>query len=144
MLDFVGGYGTLSKYFGLKLLIFDPYIKDCNIDYISKEDYETKKYKVVFNSAMFEYIRNRNDLEQLNQLVDNNGILIIHTVVCERIPKDSNWFYLRPLVHCAFHTNHSMEILMDQWSYTASIYCPQAKSWVLLKKKVDNIQKKNS
>lgn len=27
-----------------------------------------------------------------------------------------------------------MQILMDQWQYEASIYCPQARCWVLLKK----------
>ena len=27
-----------------------------------------------------------------------------------------------------------MQILMDQWQYKASIYCPQARCWVLLKK----------
>jgi hypothetical protein len=57
----------------------------------------------------------------------------LHTVICERVPKDPDWFYLRPPVHTAFHTNRSMGILMEQWGYRASIYSPKAKSWILLK-----------
>ncbi len=37
------------------------------------------------------------------------------------------------MVHTAFHTNKSMEILMEQWGYVASLYSPQAKSWFLFK-----------
>ncbi|MBB4036758.1 hypothetical protein GGR21_002671 [Dysgonomonas hofstadii] len=144
MLDFAGGYGTLSKllqkYFGQKLYIYDPYVRQESSDYIATED--LKKYKVVVNSAMFEHIINRDTLDQLNSLVDSDGCLIIHTLVCERIPADPDWFYLKPPVHCAFHTNKSMEILMEQWGYASSIYCPVSKTWVLLKKERKNLSEK--
>ena len=81
-------------------------------------------------------------MENLNRLVDDDGVLILHTVVCERIPKNSEWFYLRPPVHCAFHTNKSMEQLMQQWNYQSSIYCPSSKCWLLFKKDSDDIIKK--
>jgi hypothetical protein len=135
MLDYAGGYGTLNtifaKYFNLKLLIYDPFIQNVSTKYLSTR--QLGKYKTVFNSAMFEHITSRENLEDINNLVDDNGCLILHTVVCEKIPKDSDWFYLEPPVHCAFHTNKSMEILMKQWGYTASIYSPVSKCWVLLK-----------
>lgn len=70
--------------------------------------------------------------------VDDSGVLIVHTVVCENIPKDPNWFYLDTPVHTAFHTNKSMQILMDQWGYNSSIYSPKSKAWVLLKDDVKN------
>jgi hypothetical protein len=136
MLDFAGGYGTLSKilykYFGQKLFIFDPYVQLESSEYISSDKLD--KYKVVVNSAMFEHIISRETLDELNSLVDDDGCLMIHTLVCERIPKDPDWFYLKPPVHCAFYTNKSMEILMQQWGYTSSIYCPVSKSWILMKK----------
>ena len=76
------------------------------------------------------------------------GSLIIHTVICENIPKNPDWFYIEPPVHTTFHTNKSMSILMKQWGYEASIYCLSAKSWILLKEasqeikeKVENINK---
>jgi len=144
MIDFAGGYGSLSKillkYYGFKLQIYDPYVQIDSSDYVLTN--QLGKYKLVVNSAMFEHIISRNTLEELNKLVDEDGCLMIHTLVCERIPKDPDWFYLKPPVHCAFHTNKSMEILMKQWGYKASIYCPVSKSWCLMKKEIDNIQEK--
>jgi len=145
MLDYAAGYGTLSnllaKYHDLELPIFDPYVKgDNSTRYIDEADLKT--YKTVFNSAMFEHILTREDLDQVNDLVDDDGCLIIHTLVCENVPNDPNWFYLRPPVHTAFHTNKSMEILMGQWSYRSSLYCPQSKCWVLLKENVEDIENK--
>jgi hypothetical protein len=84
---------------------------------------------------MLEHILTREALDEVNNLVADDGILMIHTVICDRIPRDPDWFYLTPMVHTAFHTNKSMEILMKQWGYAASLYSPQAKSWYLFKKK---------
>lgn len=145
MIDYAAGYGTLSniltKYCNLELPIFDRYVQTHNSNkYISGEKLET--YKTVINSAMFEHIIKREDLDTLNNIVENRGCLIIHTVVCENVPNDPNWFYLRPPVHTAFHTNKSMEILMEQWDYHSSIYCPQSKCWILLKDDITNIENK--
>lgn len=147
MIDYAAGYGTLSrilqKYHGIKLSIFDPYVQADNSGrYIDKS--ELWQYKTVINSAMFEHVLKREDLNYVNNIVDNDGCLIIHTVVCENIPNDPNWFYLRPPVHTAFHTNKSMEILMDQWGYKSSIYSPQSKCWILLRENDTNVHKKIS
>lgn len=82
---------------------------------------------------MFEHVLDRSDLEKVNSLVERDGVLMIHSVICENIPRDPNWFYLTPITHTAFHTNQSMSILMKEWGYTHTIYCPKAKSWFLFK-----------
>ena len=143
MIDFAGGYGTLSnildKYHDIKLPIFDPYVQSGKLErYIARTELRT--YKTVINSAMFEHVLSRKDLEQVNDMVDPEGCLIIHTVVCENVPKDPNWFYLAPPVHTAFHTNRSMEILMNQWNYSSSIYSPKGKCWVLLRGDIDSLE----
>lgn len=135
-IDYAAGHGTLSrlleKYFQLHLPIFDPYVRDGDASrYVDEPDWGA--YKTVINSAMFEHVRTRDDLDMVNRLVSADGCLVLHTVVCESIPKDPNWFYLRPPVHTAFHTNKSMDILMQQWGYVSSLYCPKSKCWVLLK-----------
>lgn len=147
MIDYAAGYGTLShileKYFDCELPIFDQYVQAANSNkYVG--NLENKSYKTVINSAMFEHVLTRDNLEQVNNLVvdDDSSSLIIHTVVCEKVPCDPNWFYLRPPVHTSFHTNKSMDILMSQWGYQSSIYCPQSKCWVLLREKVDDIVNK--
>jgi hypothetical protein len=96
MLDYAAGYGTLSriisKYFNLEMPIFDPYIKgEGSSRYVDREDLGT--YKTVINSAMFEHVLERAHLDELFNLVDSDGCLIIHTVICENVPKDPEWFY---------------------------------------------------
>jgi len=145
MIDYAAGYGTLShlllKYHNRELPIFDPHIREAHSNrYIERTDLKT--YKTVINSAMFEHVLKREDLDQLNHLVDTDGCLILHTLVCEKVPRDPMWFYLVPPVHTAFHTNKSMEILMEQWGYRSSVYCPQSKCWVLFKVPVNEYEEK--
>ncbi len=145
-IDYAGGYGTLSKilmrYFNINLNVFDPFInnKDNSIKYIDKDS--LGKYKTLFNSALFEHLFTRKDFDEINNLVDNDGCMILHTVICENIPKDANWFYMEPPVHCAFHTNKSMSILMKQWGFVSSLYSPSAKFWVLFKKEPKDVEEK--
>jgi hypothetical protein len=145
MIDYAAGYGTLSrilsKYYNLELPIFDLYVQGHGSGrYIDQAD--LRRYKTVINSAMFEHVLRREDLDVVNNIVDADGAFIIHTVVCERVPADPNWFYLRPPVHTAFHTNRSMTILMEQWGYRSSIYCQPAKCWVLLRERGAEISKR--
>jgi 2-polyprenyl-3-methyl-5-hydroxy-6-metoxy-1,4-benzoquinol methylase len=136
ILDYGAGYGSLSnilqKYFNLTINIYDKYVQNSmqSRNYVTQLD---EKYDMVINSAMFEHVTDQKSLDLVNELVSNNGVLMIHTLVCENIPKDPNWFYMKPIVHTAFHTNKSMSILMDKWGYVESIYCPAAKSWFLFK-----------
>ena len=145
MIDYAAGYGTLgsilAKYFDLELPLFDPYIQIDQVkNYVKQSD--LKKYKTVINSAMFEHILKREDLDQVNNIVDDTGCLIVHTHISGEVPSDPEWFYLRPPVHTAFHTNRSMGILMDQWGYRSSLYCLPSKCWVLLRDGVEAIEPK--
>jgi hypothetical protein len=145
-IDFAGGYGTLSKtldkYFNISLAVYDPYVKSEDFtNYVAKKDLTT--YKTVFSSAFFEHMLKRENLDDINALVSKTGgAMIIHTVICENIPKDPDWFYIEPPVHTTFHTNKSMRILMEQWGYEACIYCLSAKSWILLKDSNREIEEK--
>ena len=130
MLDFAGGYGTLSDI----LPVYDPFVQN-NSRAIYVQENELQKYNVVINSALFEHVTSRQPLDEINDLVDGNGCMLIHTVVAEKIPNDEDWFYIKRIpVHCAFHTNKSMEVLMKQWGFVSSVYCPPAKCWVLFRK----------
>jgi hypothetical protein len=137
--DYAAGHGFLSrvlkKYYLIDSINYEPFARNNLLSYEN-----IGGYKIVLNSAMFEHIRKRDDIEKINNLVAGDGVFILHTVVCENIPRDANWFYLLP-VHCAFHTNKSMNILMDQWKYESSLYCPAAKSWVMFRWTPENIEK---
>lgn len=136
-LDYAAGYGTLSKclkkYFNTDISIYDRFIHadDKSVSYVT--DDELSQYNLVINSAMFEHVLDRESLDEVNRLVAPSGVLMLHTVICERIPKNPDWFYIDTLVHTALHTNNSMQKLMTQWGYAASVYSHQAKSWFLFK-----------
>ena len=123
----------LSRYFDRRLPIFDRYVHDPS-GLSGIEEAALGRYELVVNSAMFEHVLDRQALDEVDSLVSETGVLMLHTVVCERVPCDPNWFYLAPMVHTAFHTNRSMSLLIEQWGYEASIYSPQAKSWWLFKR----------
>lgn len=136
-LDYAAGYGTLSgvleRYFDRRLRTFDRYVHDPAAQPHGVDEASLGRYALVVNSAMFEHVRDRAALDEVDALVADHGVLMLHTVVCERVPRDPNWFYLAPVVHTAFHTNRSMTLLMQQWGYAASIYSPAAKCWWLFK-----------
>lgn len=142
ILDYAAGYGTLSrilkKYYDRKISCYDKYVTDASFDYLDTID--SKTWSAVINSAMFEHILNRKDLDDVNDLVSEDGVLLIHTVIVDSIPKDPDWFYTDIPVHTAVHTNRSMSILMEQWNYKSSIYSPRSKTWVLLKKPYKEIK----
>lgn len=144
-LDFAGGYGTLSillsKYFNLQLSVYDPYVQNAERHiYVDKKN--LTKYDTVFSSALFEHLTARKYFDEINECVSDEGCMIIHTRISGYIPNDPNWFYLNPPVHCAFHTNASMKILMEQWGYKSSLYCLSSRSWVLFRKDFGDIKPK--
>lgn len=144
ILDYAAGYGTLGHilhtYYSRQINCYDKYIQNAGSGYV-KEPVK-KGASVVINSAMFEHIINREDLDAVNELVSDTGALFIHTVVVDKVPNDPNWFYIDIPVHTAVHTNRSMAMLMKQWGFHSSIYSPKSKSWVLLRQNYDQINSK--
>jgi len=139
-------FGCGTKFFGRILndnfnLHIDGYDK-----YLDKNFKPSKnKYALVFSSAVLEHITSINTINEMISYLADDGILVFHTLVCENIPKDKNWFYLLP-VHSAFFSNKSMSVLMDRYNFNSSAYCPAAKCWILfrgnsdiVKEKIDNI-----
>lgn len=129
----------LSENFGLKINNYDKYMTP-KVNSITEDELKSK-YKLVVTSAVFEHVRDRKTLDGINDLVSETGCLAIHVVVCENIPQDPNWFYFLS-VHCAVYTNKSMQILMNDWGYTCSIYCVTAKIWVFFKQDPKEIEEK--
>jgi 2-polyprenyl-3-methyl-5-hydroxy-6-metoxy-1,4-benzoquinol methylase len=139
ILDFGAGYGTLNqiltKYFNIQIDLFDEFIVNKNANYINLNS--DTLYSNILTSAVFEHITERKHIDRINDIVKEGGAMFIHTLICENVPMNPNWFYLLP-VHTAFFTNKSMSILMKQWGYKSSLYCPEAKTWLLLKKEISN------
>jgi hypothetical protein len=136
-LDWGSGEGAVSvqlmEHFDIALENFDLYISP-RLNPVSPSELKEKRasYNLVLSTAVFEHMRNRQSLDEIESFVSSNGSLATHTLVRGQIPKDPEWMYLLP-VHCAFHTNRSMQTLMEMWGYTCSVYNEHAKMWVMFR-----------
>ena len=143
-LDWGCGIGSvallLKDYFNIELLTYDRYFTP-QINSISEKMLVKRGFHLVVNTAVFEHVRDRETLNEIESYVNSSGCFAIHTLVPESVPKEPNWMYLLP-VHCAFHTNKSMQILMEQWGYNCSVYNEHSKMWVLFHDDADQIQAK--
>lgn len=140
--DYASGEGGLSSQlhanFGRRLDSFDKYIKPASFP-IGEEALVKRGHALVTNTAMFEHVRERDTLDEIESYVAEGGCLGVHTLVRGEIPDDPDWMYLLP-VHCSFFTNTSMALLMEQWGYSCSVYNEHAKMWVMFKQDPDSIR----
>ena len=135
-LDWGAGQAEISRIladrYSLSLFNFDRFIKP-PINALTEGSVHNGAYNLVLNSAVFEHIRSRDTLDEIELCVArNDGVLAIHTLVRGEIPSDPTWMYLLA-VHCSFHTNRSMQILMDQWGYHCSVYNERSKLWAMFR-----------
>lgn len=138
-LDYACGDGKLTELMkgNKNLLKYDKFM--CKSDYISTTELHTTRFDFVITTSVLEHLLKREHFNDINSLVNDHGVMGLHTLVCENIPCDPSWFYLLP-VHCAFHTNKSMSILLEQWGYTESIYNVEARVWLLFKPNTLNVE----
>lgn len=143
-LDWGCGIGSLSlllkDYFDLELMGYDKYFAP-HVNAVKQNDLKSGSFDLVVNTAVFEHVRERRTLDEIEAYVAKSGCFAIHTLVPEAVPKDQDWMYLLP-VHCAFYTNKSMELLMKDWGYKCSVYNQHSKMWVLFKEKAEIIESK--
>jgi hypothetical protein len=143
-LDYASGQGGLSRqlhsHFGLVLHSFDKFMQPTS-HRLPASGLTKRGHALVTNTAMFEHVRDRLTLDEIESYVAEDGCFGIHTLVRGEIPADPEWMYLLP-VHCAFFTNRSMSVLMQQWGYTCSVYNEHAKMWIWFKTDPDPISEK--
>ena len=134
-LDFASGDGKLSAIladrYGLTLLNHDPYMS-MGANFLAKRQLDLHGFGFVITTSVFEHMVKREDFNRVAGLVAKDGIMGLHTMVCESVPAEPTWFYLLP-VHCAFHTNESMSILMNQWGFKSSLYNVEARLWLFFR-----------
>ena len=107
--------------------------------YLRAEELTPKAFSVVMHTAVMEHLRFRTQIDTIFNLVGDNGVMMLHTLVPENIPKDPNWFYLLS-VHCSFFTNHSMQLLFEQNGYRCSIYNVASRLWFWFKQPVETVR----
>ncbi len=138
--DYACGDGKLAdllKNEGCTLRKYDRYMARHG-EYLEDKDLAPRKFDFVITTSVFEHFTLRKQFDAVESLVAENGVLGLHTLVCETVPADPAWFYLLP-VHCAFHTNKSMSLLFEQWGYRASVYNVDARLWLWFKQPLSDL-----
>lgn len=140
-LDYACGDGKLSELLqqrDLKLLKYEHYMP-ARSDYLKESELEAGKFDFLLTPSVFEHLTCREHFDAIERLISPQGVMGLHTLVCEEIPPDPSWFYLLP-VHCAFHTNRSMQLLFRQWGYTCSVYHLESRLWLWFKEDAASIR----
>ena len=105
-LDWAAGDGKLAEMAaaqGVTLKCFDAYMG--LESYLKASDLHPRSFGLVLTTSVLEHLRSRDDLDAMESLVAEDGILAIHTLVTEEIPTDPSWFYyLGP--HVSFFTKN--------------------------------------
>lgn len=100
--------------------------------YLRAEDLQPKAFAVVMHTAVLEHLRFRPQIDAIFNLVSDDGVMILHTLVAEHVPQKPDWFYLLS-VHCSFFTNRSMQILFEQHGYQCAVYNVASRVWIWFK-----------
>lgn len=106
---------------------------------LREQDLAAGSFDLVISTSVFEHFRRPSDFSKVLGLVGNSGVVALHTLVREAVPRDPSWFYLLP-VHCAFYTNASMQVLFDNWGFSASLYAVDARMWFWFRTRVDEVE----
>lgn len=133
--DFGAGDGKLSDYLAEKisappLMKFDAYMGDEN--FLPPEEMSPASFDFVITCSVFEHLLGAADVEKIFALLTADGTMALHTLVCEEIPRDPNWFYLQP-VHATLWTNAAMKKIFRRYGFKACAYHVDARLWLMMR-----------
>ena len=62
--------------------------------YLSDNEVIPNSFDAVISCAVFEHLFGKSDVDAILQLLNEHGILFLHTLICEEVPKDLTGFTL--------------------------------------------------
>ena len=146
--DYGAGDGKLSAYLAEKvslppLMKFDEYMARPNENYLSAENLTPASFDFVITCSVFEHLLGASDVEKIFALLTADGTCALHTLICEEIPRDPNWFYLQP-VHATFWTNAAMKKIFRRYNFKACAYHVESRLWLMFRSQEKFSRLKNS
>ena len=135
--DYGAGDGKLSNFLTEKISVdwlkkFDEYMARPDKNYLSKKDLKPASFDFVITCSVFEHLLGGGDVKKIFALLKEDGVAAIHTLICEEIPRDPDWFYLQP-VHATFWTNAAMKKIFDQYNFNACAYHLESRLWFMFR-----------
>lgn len=148
MVDFGAGDGKLSDFLAKKvsaprLMKFDAYMARPNENYLPTEELLPETFDFVITCSVFEHLLGINDVEKIFSLLKSGGTMALHTLICEEVPRDPNWFYLQP-VHATFWTNAAMTKIFRRYDFKGCAYHVESRLWIMFRDAEKFARLKNS
>lgn len=136
-IDYGCGDGKLADYVNREqqlILKYDKYMGQGKDGYLEDEEVESGGFDVVICCSVLEHLIGKVEVERVFDLISDSGALCLHTLVCEEVPQDPDWFYLLA-VHCTLWTNRAMEILYRNHGFIGCAYHLEAQMWFMFRNK---------
>ena len=144
--DYGGGDGLFSEMVDQALYvsdnfrptvgIYEKYLRiPGKVGYYDDSEMTPRSFDVVISSAVLEHMIGMEDIDTYFKLVNESGTVVIHTLICEEVPKDPDWFYIRKPVHCTLWTNEAMRRIYSLYSFKGCAYHLPSKIWLFFKDK---------
>lgn len=130
--DYGAGDGKLSDMCKPWLMKYDAYMARPNAGYLTAEELKPATFDFVITCSVFEHLLGAKDVDKIFSLLKADGIAALHTLICEEVPRDPNWFYLQP-VHCTFWTNAAMKKIFKQYDFKACAYHVESRLWFMFR-----------
>lgn len=136
-LDYGGGDGKLVAMLagkGIHFSLYDKYMSRAHADssrlhYLSESAIAERTFDVVANCSVLEHVRSNSELAGIFALLQKNtGLFALHTLICEEVPQDPDWFYLLA-GHTTLYTNAGMRHLYQRQGFKCCFYAVEAQMW---------------
>ncbi len=138
--DYGCGDGKLSKYTddayearaGKRLshkLIgkYDRYMAVEDEGYYTDDDMVPNSFDVVISCSVIEHLIGSDEINRFFSLANDKGTICLHTIICEEVPRDPEWFYLSTEGHCTFWTNAAMLKIYENYGFVGCAYNLEAR-----------------
>ena len=114
---------------------FDAYMEPRDENYLTPTEVIAGGFDFLMSSSVFEHLLgNRGDVDKVIGLVKPNGVMALHTLICEEVPCDPDWHYLLSIpVHCTFWTNKAMSIVFEKFGFKHCSYNVEAQMWLFFR-----------
>ena len=101
--------------------------------YLSANEVKPASFDFLTTSSVFEHLLGASDVEKIISLVKPDGVMALHTLICEEVPQNAEWFYFYP-VHCTFWTNKAMAKVYKKFNFKGCAYNVESQMWFMFKK----------
>ena len=106
--------------------ILDKIFPNCNFVYYDKYFYENEfkssLYDVILLNEVIEHILNPLEvLDELVKLLNENGYLLIHTMLYDENTNFKTWWYQRDITHISFFNKETFEFIANKYNLKLSI-----------------------